>query len=108
MSNSCYTEFQKDNIPLVFVGVHVRRTDYGPHMTEMGMGNFVTKKYFEAAMEWMQIRYIERKVIFVMVSDDPDWARKMFDQRGDVVFSSSGYRYTSLSVHSCEHHRSMK
>ena len=80
------------------MGVHVRRTDYGPHMTEMGMGNFVTKKYFEAAMEWMQIRYIERNVIFVMVSDDPDWARKMFDQRGDVVFSSSGYRYTSLTA----------
>ena len=80
------------------MGVHIRRTDYGPHMTEMRMGNFATKKYFEAAIEWMQTRYLARKVIFVMVSDDPEWMRKMFHQRSDVVFASSGHRYTSFTV----------
>ena len=47
---------EDDNIPLVFVGVHVRRTDYEAHMKEKGIGNLVTKGYFDAAMAWEAIQ----------------------------------------------------
>ena len=50
------TEMREDNIPLVFVGVHVRRTDYEAHMKEKGIGNLVTKAYFDAAMSWFEKR----------------------------------------------------
>ena len=79
-------------IPLVFVGVHVRRTDYEEHMKELLHGSLVTMGYFDAAMTWFQKRYKDSKVIFVLVSDDSEWTRKMFQQRRDVVFASSGHR----------------
>ena len=83
---------EDDKIPLVFVGVHVRRTDYEAHMKEKMIGKPVTKKYFESAMMWFKKRYNDSKVIFLMASDDTEWTKKMFQERSDVIFASSGYR----------------
>ena len=86
-------DYDWDNDPLVFVSVHIRRTDYKKHMQkQMGRSNLVTKMYFDTAMTFFKERHNTSRVIFVLVTDDEAWGRRMFQERNDVVFASSGHR----------------
>ena len=62
------------NANLVLVGVHVRRTDF-VHSARREGGRLATGDYFRKAMEWFKRKYAtsERRVMFVVVSDDMDW-----------------------------------
>ena len=62
------------NANLVLVGVHVRRTDF-VHSARREGGRLATGDFFRKAMEWFRRKYgsSERRVMFVVVSDDMDW-----------------------------------
>jgi len=58
-----------------FVGVHVRRTDYMNHMSIVYPGSTSAEpQFYKAAMDWM-MKTIQKRLIFVVVSDDGLWAR---------------------------------
>lgn len=72
----------------VFIGVHVRRTDYFHHLKVV---NNITKwanhNYFFKAMKYFEKKY--SSVVFVVVSDDPEWCLKVFRTKGNVYVVSN-------------------
>ena len=79
---------------LVFVGVHARRKDYKHHLKVMISGKLVTKMYFEDAMNYVQKKYRDDHVLFIMVSDDANWMKTMFSgSKFSVAFSSTAHGY---------------
>ena len=57
----------------LFVGLHVRRTDYVQFSKVYLNKNVVGKTYFLEAIEYFQEEYPDNKVYFVAVSDDLPW-----------------------------------
>ena len=59
---------------LVLVGVHVRRTDFQSSVSQEG-GRLATPDYFRKSMDWFQKNYAtsDRRVMFIIISDDMDW-----------------------------------
>ncbi len=78
---------QKRQKPDIFVGVHVRRTDYSIYLKNKVNGRMLTKLYFANAMDYFVKKFIDKKVVFVFSSDDTPWCKKMFGKREDVVFT---------------------
>ncbi len=77
----------------VFVGVHVRRTDYSVYLKNKVNGRMLTKMYFNSSMDYFRKKYsgANSKVVFVMSSDDISWCKKMFGDRKDVVFTQMSH-----------------
>ena len=68
-----------------FVGVHIRRADYGLWLIRTIKGRLVSKLFFEKCFEHFLTKY--RKVVFVIATDDPDWSKSMFGDRKDAVLT---------------------
>ena len=60
---------------VVFVGIHVRRTDYVRFSKVYLNKKVVGKTYFLEAIEYFQESYPDNQVYFVAVSDDLVWVR---------------------------------
>lgn len=91
------------NVPVTFVGVHVRRTDYSAYLERQDCVS-ADRKYLVAAMDRFVAKY--KNVLFVVASDDPDEASTMLADVDfpkvlvDGTFSSC----TSLAILSrCNH-----
>ena len=57
---------------MVYIGVHVRRTDFD-QFSKFWIENLVNETFFEAAMDHFRTRYPH--VVFLVVSDDMDWCK---------------------------------
>ena len=60
---------------LIFVGLHVRRTDYVQFSKVYLNKKVVGKTYFLEAIEYFQESYPDQQVYFIAVSDDLVWVR---------------------------------
>jgi len=76
----------QDWLKTQFVGVHIRRGDYGQHLEYLYKINQLESQYFIKAMKFFKNRY--DSVIFVVVSDDIPWAKENLGDLPDldVVF----------------------
>lgn len=52
-------------------------------------GKIVTKLFYDTAMKWFKAKYRTGNIIFVVVSDDMSWCKKMFNDHRDVILASS-------------------
>lgn len=76
-----------DQAQVIYVGLHVRRTDY-PRYLKFHNGTPVTEKYFYKAMNMFRDKF-GPSVIFVSATDDPKWVIRKFSKFSDVYFSSN-------------------
>ena len=77
-----------DNRPPIsdYVGVHVRRTDYLPYMAKRYQGVEVRADFFLEAFRRMRGRLANP--IFVVTTDDPNWADENLAKEPDVFVAS--------------------
>ena len=68
-------ESDRSGAELVFVGLHVRRTDYVQFSKVYLNKKVVGKTYFLEAIEYYQESYPDNQVYFIAVSDDLVWVR---------------------------------
>ena len=68
-------ESDRSGAELVFVGLHVRRTDYVQFSKIYLNKKVVGKTYFLEAIEYYQESYPDNQVYFIAVSDDLVWVR---------------------------------
>ena len=59
------------------IGVHVRRKDSVQYYIKRGI-EVLRPSYYLEAMDLMRNHYNDRKVIFLMISDDIEWCHKVF------------------------------
>ncbi|TRY64192.1 hypothetical protein TCAL_15177 [Tigriopus californicus] len=71
---------------VIFVGLHVRRTDYARYIKKHN-GTAVTEHYFYKAMKMVRDKF-GPSVVFVSATDDPKWTKSKFSKFPDVYFSS--------------------
>ncbi|XP_023235991.1 galactoside 2-alpha-L-fucosyltransferase 2-like [Centruroides sculpturatus] len=86
----------------IFVGIHVRQTDYYVVLNKYHR-NKVNLQYFREAMEYFRIKYND--VIFLVVSDDRKWCKKNLDISPDVIITpaSSKPAYDMALLTQCNH-----
>jgi len=80
------------HVDIIFVGVHVRRSDFKDWMKNQGHGGFVaSQKFYLSAMDHYRNKYNDNNstVVFIIASDEVQWCRKMFGNMSDVVLTSS-------------------
>ncbi|XP_059094053.1 galactoside alpha-(1,2)-fucosyltransferase 1-like isoform X2 [Tigriopus californicus] len=70
----------------IFVGLHVRRTDY-PRYLKTHNGTAVTENYFYKALDMFRDKF-GSSVVFVSATDDQKWVEAKFSKFSDVYFSS--------------------
>nr|CAD7395470.1 unnamed protein product [Timema poppensis] len=74
----------------IYVGIHVRRTDYRDYLWRTRRIFLADAQYFLGAMEYFRAKYGEN-VAFLVVSDDPLWCqRNLVVARNDVFVVSKG------------------
>lgn len=71
---------------VIFVGLHVRRTDYARYIKKHN-GKAVTENYFYKAMKMVREKF-GPSVVFVSATDDPKWSKSKFSKFPDVYFST--------------------
>ncbi|XP_017772297.1 PREDICTED: galactoside 2-alpha-L-fucosyltransferase 2-like isoform X2 [Nicrophorus vespilloides] len=71
---------------LVYVGIHVRRTDYIGYLWRKHAARPASPAFFHTAMDIFEGRY--ERVLFVVVSDDPAWCHDNLNMRPNVFVSS--------------------
>ncbi|KAJ3627626.1 hypothetical protein MTP99_014989 [Tenebrio molitor] len=80
----------KNRTNRVFVGVHVRRTDYIGYLMRKHAVNPANATFFRTAMRHFEAKYPD--VVFVMVSDDPLWCKRKFSRKKNVYITSKNHR----------------
>ncbi|XP_018335838.1 galactoside 2-alpha-L-fucosyltransferase 2-like [Agrilus planipennis] len=70
----------------VFVGVHVRRTDYIGYLWRKHTVQPASFKFYYAAMKYYNQKY--KNVVFIVVSDEPAWCIKFFGKLKNVYITS--------------------
>ena len=79
---------RKKNIDL-YIGVHVRRTDYQDLEKVRGM-NPVKASYYLEAMDLYKNYYSKQKLVFFVISDDIAWCKANFGKKSkNVIFASN-------------------
>ena len=71
-----------------FIGVHVRRTDYGTWLARKVGGHVAGAGYLRRAVALMRARH--RNALFVVVSDDPEWCRRELRGLPRLVIAGDG------------------
>lgn len=70
----------------LFVGVHVRRTDYLGYLWRKHRTVLADPRYFYSAMEYFERKY--QSVVFVVISDDPVWCLQHLTRKKNVYVAS--------------------
>mgnify|MGYP001225285517 FL=1 len=72
----------------IWVGIHVRRTDYQIYEESL---NFIPLKpsYYLQAMDTFRVFYPENTLIFVVITDDTSWCQKHVKKRSKDVWIAS-------------------
>lgn len=76
---------KKSNFNLTYVGVHVRRDDYGAHLSKFSL-KLVGAEYFFTAMQYFENKY--KNVLFMVLSDDPEWCQTYLARRANIIVAS--------------------
>ena len=50
-------------------------------------GYLPSKLYFFKSFDFFKSRFPQRRVMFIVTTDDPEWTQEMFKGRSDVAFS---------------------
>ncbi|CAL4094638.1 unnamed protein product, partial [Meganyctiphanes norvegica] len=87
---------------IVFVGFHIRRTDYVGHSQKYNGVNVPGPKYYSDALAHYRLRF--DKVLFVVASDDLSHAKDHLNKYKDVVFSDMKSAAEDMALlASCNH-----
>lgn len=74
------------NDSVLYVGVHVRRTDYLGYLWRKHRTEVADSKYFYSAMEYFERKY--SSVVFIVISDDPVWCVAKLGMKKNVYVAS--------------------
>ena len=86
---------------ITYVGVHVRRTDYMHHLKVLYNASPVNADYFLRHMNIYRNKY--QRVLFVVLSDDPEWCEREL-HGDDVVVTKTNSPVQDMAIMSiCNH-----
>ena len=71
---------------LVFIGVHVRRTDWAWHLKIRIGGYLIDENFFLNGMRLFRKMFANKVIIFVFASDDIEWCKEKFSYDQSVYF----------------------
>ncbi|KAJ9578889.1 hypothetical protein L9F63_004903 [Diploptera punctata] len=91
----------KGQMGVVFVSVHVRRTDYEFYLRIVYNRPLVTADYFRRQMDYFRNKYT--RVILMIVSDDPDWSERELSADDTAVVRDSSPEQDLSLMASCNH-----
>ena len=74
---------------VLFVGLHVRRTDYVQFSKQVLGKRVASKAFYQDAMDYFEEEYPDHSVYFLAVSDDLNWVRKHLGGRKNLVVAGS-------------------
>lgn len=74
---------------VLFVGLHVRRTDYVQFSKQVLGKRVASKAFYKEAMDYFEEEYPDHSVYFLAVSDDLNWVRKHLGGRKNLVVAGS-------------------
>lgn len=74
---------------VLFVGLHVRRTDYVQFSKQVLGKRVASKAFYQEAMDYFEEEYPDHSVYFLAVSDDLNWVRKHLGGRNNLVVAGS-------------------
>ncbi|KAJ9596394.1 hypothetical protein L9F63_012557 [Diploptera punctata] len=83
-----------NNSEIIYVGIHVRRTDYRDYLWRTHKIFLANVDFFNDAMNYFR-RKFTNKVAFLVVSDDPGWCRRNLLKGNSDVFVVSKAGVTS-------------
>ncbi|XP_065169834.1 galactoside 2-alpha-L-fucosyltransferase SEC1-like [Atheta coriaria] len=72
----------------VFVGVHIRRTDYIGYLWRKHGVPPAEPQFYITAMNYYKKKFHGREVLFVVISDDPRWCQRKFGGMRNVYVPS--------------------
>ncbi|KAH1005224.1 hypothetical protein HUJ04_006250 [Dendroctonus ponderosae] len=75
-----------------FIGVHVRRGDYGAFLKRKWNATMVTATFFRKSMNYYRAKF--SNCLFIYISDDPLWCFQHFGNLSDVFVTSLNSRRT--------------
>ncbi|XP_068210983.1 galactoside alpha-(1,2)-fucosyltransferase 2-like isoform X1 [Palaemon carinicauda] len=91
---------------LVFVGFHIRRTDYVRYAHNMFGASLPGESYFNRSLEYYRAKFPPERLAFVAASDDPTFLKETLGKHPDVNIlpdkdSSPAFDMAALSF--CNH-----
>jgi galactoside 2-L-fucosyltransferase 1/2 len=86
---------------VTYVGVHVRRTDYKIHLKKLHKASLVKPDYFLRQMDYFRSNY--KAVIFVVVSDEPEWCKHELHGDNVVVMKTNSPAQDLAIMAACNH-----
>ena len=86
---------------ITYVGVHVRRTDYIGYLKRKFNASPVTSDYFLRQMNVFRNKY--KRVMFVVVSDDPEWCERELNGDDVVVMKTNSPVQDLAIMAACNH-----
>ncbi|XP_068210986.1 galactoside alpha-(1,2)-fucosyltransferase 2-like isoform X2 [Palaemon carinicauda] len=89
---------------LVFVGFHIRRTDYIKHAQNMFGAVLPGESYFNRSLEYYRAKFLPERVAFVAASDDTNFLKQTLGKHPDVnILSGSTPIFDMAALSSCNH-----
>lgn len=70
----------------IFVGVHVRRSDFIGYLWRKYAAKPANETFYFKAMSHFERKY--KKILFIIVSDDPKWCSEKFSNRNNIYIAS--------------------
>ncbi|GFG32822.1 hypothetical protein Cfor_07352 [Coptotermes formosanus] len=86
---------------ITYVGVHVRRTDYEGHLKKYFKVSAVKPDFFPRQMNVLRNKY--KPVMFVVVSDDPEWCERELGDDDVVVMRNNSPAQDLAIMAACNH-----
>nr|XP_045582857.1 galactoside alpha-(1,2)-fucosyltransferase 2-like isoform X2 [Procambarus clarkii] len=87
----------------VFIGFHIRRTDYIKHAQNQFGASLPDQVYFDRAMQYYRNKF-PGKAVFIVASDDMVFIKSKLEKYKDVIFSPGTSHIMDLAIlTSCNH-----
>lgn len=86
---------------VVYVGVHVRRTDYREYLKRKYKASLVKSEFFLRQMNYFRNKY--KSVMFVVVSDEPKWCEDKLAGDDVVVMRNNSPEQDLAIMAACNH-----
>jgi len=86
---------------ITYVGVHVRRTDYSRHLNVLYNASMVKPDFFLRQMDLLRNKY--KPIMFVVVSDDPEWCELELHGDDVVVIKNKSSEQDLSIMAACNH-----
>lgn len=74
---------------VVFIGMHIRRTDYVQYSKQVLKKSVLGKTYFLEAVEYYQEEFPGKQVLFLAVSDDMQWVQRKLGSIAGLVLAGT-------------------